>query len=511
MARLALYLLGPPRLERDGAPVKVNRRKVIALLAYLAVAGQGPVGRPHAREALATLLSPEFDTSRARNELRRTLSVLNRLLGPDCLIVDRETVSLDPTAALWLDVDRFCRSLAACDAHDHPPNTPCPDCVPLLEGAVALYQDHFLAGFTLPASLAFEEWAFFQSEQLRNRLAGALERLVAWHSGQHAYEPTILFAQRWLALDPLHEPAQRQLMALYARAGRRAAALRQYRACLRALEEELGLPPSAETTALYQRIRADREVEVAAPTPPPRPSATPAPPAFLTEEAEAATAERPVFVARERELAQLSRHLEAALAGQGKVVLVTGGPGRGKTALMREFARRAMDRHPDLVVATGNCRAYTGIGDPYLPFREVLSMLTGDVESRWAAGAITRGHAQRLWAALPQAVQALLDHGSALIDIFLPGAALLSRAAAAARDGAGWLEHLQETLEREKLKPGGGSTKLAKVLAQSQLFEGYTGTLRALAARRPLLLALDDLQWVDAASASLLFHLGLQL
>ncbi|NIP78802.1 MAG: hypothetical protein GWM90_06220, partial [Gemmatimonadetes bacterium] len=63
-----------------------------------------------------------------------------------------------------------------------------------------------------------------------------------------------------------------------------------------------------------------------------------------------------------------------ALAGQGQVVFVTGGPGRGKTALMREFARRAMEVHPDLLVAGGNCNAYSGVGDPYLPFREVLGM-----------------------------------------------------------------------------------------------------------------------------------------
>ncbi len=56
---------------------------------------------------------------------------------------------------------------------------------------------------------------------------------------------------------------------------------------------------------------------------------------------------------------------------------------------MDEFARRAMEAHPDLLVATGNCNAYSGVGDPYLPFREVLAMLTGDVEARWAAGAIT--------------------------------------------------------------------------------------------------------------------------
>ncbi len=505
MPRLALCLLGPPRLERDGEPVQVSRRKVIALLIYLAVTRQ-----PQGREALATLLSPEFDTGRARNELRRSLSVLNRLLGAGCLIADRETVALNPDADLWLDVEQFRRRLAACDVHDHPPDTACPDCVPLLQEAVALYQDDFLVGFTLPDSLAFEEWGFFEREGLRQALAGALQRLVRWHSEREDYEDAIAHARRWLALDPLHEPAHRQLMQLYAQSGHPAAALRQYRVCLRVLEEELDVPPAAETAALYERIRAERrELAPPAPSTPSAPSR--AVPAFLAPEEAPAEVEKEVFVTRERELAQLERYLASARAGQGQVVFVTGDPGRGKTALMREFARRAMDAHSDLLVATGNCNAYSGVGDPYLPFRQVIQMLTGDVEARWAAGAIDREHAQRLWAALPQAIQALLDHGAPLIDIFLPGAALLSRAAAAAltpggaqaADDAGWLEQLREAIQREKPDPD--------QVAQSQLFEGYTRMLGALATQRPLLLILDDLQWTDSASVSLLFHLGREL
>jgi len=251
MSYLALYLLGPPRLERDGEPVQVKRRKVMALLAYLAVTGQ-----PHSRESLVTLLSPELDASRARNELRRTLSVLNHLLGKDFLVADRETVGLSPLAQLWLDVAQFRRLLAECDAHDHPPDAACPDCVPPLTDAVELCRDDFLAGFNLPDSLAFEEWGFFQSEGLRNQLAGVLQRLVRWHSAQSEHEPAIAHARRWLALDPVHEPAQRQLMVLYAQAGRREAALHQYELCCQVLADELGLEPSAETTALYERIRA---------------------------------------------------------------------------------------------------------------------------------------------------------------------------------------------------------------------------------------------------------------
>ena len=61
MSRLALFLLGPPRIERDGEPVEIRRRKAVALLVYLAV-----TGRSHSRDTLATLFWPELDQGRAQ-------------------------------------------------------------------------------------------------------------------------------------------------------------------------------------------------------------------------------------------------------------------------------------------------------------------------------------------------------------------------------------------------------------------------------------------------------------
>ena len=68
------------------------------------------------------------------------------------------------------------------------------------------------------------------------------------------------------------------------------------------------------------------------------------------------------------------------------MVFVTGEAGSGKTALLGEFARQAMQAHADLVVAGGNCNAIAGIGDPYLPFREILQLLSGDIEAKRAGG-----------------------------------------------------------------------------------------------------------------------------
>ena len=95
-----------------------------------------------------------------------------------------------------------------------------------------------------------------------------------------------------------------------------------------------------------------------------------------------------MFVARERELEQLDEFLDKTLAGQGQVCFMTGEAGAGKTALVTEFARRAQETHDDLLVAIGMCNAQTGAGDPYLPFRQILNMLTGDVEAHSAQGRV---------------------------------------------------------------------------------------------------------------------------
>jgi predicted ATPase len=212
--------------------------------------------------------------------------------------------------------------------------------------------------------------------------------------------------------------------------------------------------------------------------------------------------EAPLFVAREQELAQLNEVLDLALAGQGRVAFVIGDAGRGKTVLAQEFTRRAQERDSSLVVGAGNCNAYTGVGDPYLPFREILALLTGDVEARWAAGAISREHAQRLWNFTPYSAETLVTTGPDLIDIFIPGKGLIDRARAAAPSDATWFAQLEELVARNRVGEAPSNVQ------QSDLFEQYVKAAEALARQQPLLLVLDDLQWADSGSINLLFHLG---
>ncbi|HSJ56585.1 MAG TPA: ABC transporter substrate-binding protein, partial [Anaerolineae bacterium] len=190
------------------------------------------------------------------------------------------------------------------------------------------------------------------------------------------------------------------------------------------------------------------------------------------------------FVGREQEMARLHTHLEEALAGSGHAVLVAGEAGRGKTALLGAFADAALAADPGLVVARGACSAVTGLGDPYLPFRDLLASLAGDVEARWQAGVLTTEQAMRLWTLAPVTARVVAAAGPQLVDVLVPHSTIPRRPG-------------------EKQDHGEGR--------RDNLFEQATAVLRALAQQSPLLLLIDDLQWADRASASLLFHLARHL
>jgi predicted ATPase/DNA-binding SARP family transcriptional activator len=244
---LKLTLFGTFRIERDGDQLALGRRKAQALLAYLAVTGQ-----PQRRDSLLALLWPEYEPAGARNNLRRELSNLKKVLGEELLVTDRSQVELNLAAGIWVDVGHFRAHLAGeeTDTTEQEAGS-----VERLAEAVETYTADFMAGFSLADAAGFDEWLFFERESLRQALATALQTLIEYHIEQAETDRGILYARRWLSLDPLHETAQRELMRLYAWSGQQAAAIRQYEESVRLLDEELGVAPEEETTTLLEAIR----------------------------------------------------------------------------------------------------------------------------------------------------------------------------------------------------------------------------------------------------------------
>lgn len=265
-------------------------------------------------------------------------------------------------------------------------------------------------------------------------------------------------------------------------------------AVVAALLAEHLLVPSGEREAFQLAARGVRLGRAAEPGYPPLPFSRTPPPA--REEA---------FVAREPELAYLSAQLSQALANKGGAVFVTGNAGSGKSALVRAFARQACDQHPGLVAVTGACTAYVGVGDPYLPFREQLDLLTGEIALPYDSGGIDDTAARRLWELLPHACETVLSVGPDLIGTFRSGPALAARVAQALAAGA------PVAAQAARLQALLASRTAPAPLHQLDLFTQYTRVIQSLAEQRPLLLIVEDLQWADEGSLSLLFHLGRRL
>jgi DNA-binding SARP family transcriptional activator len=122
MQKLRLHLLGSPQAEIDNHPADIQRRKVWALLIYLAVTNQ-----PQRRDSLAALFWPEESQSKARAALTRHLSELRKAIGAEYVTADRETVTL--SGNIWLDVHQFQQLSADCEQDDD-------DCLAGLETAV---------------------------------------------------------------------------------------------------------------------------------------------------------------------------------------------------------------------------------------------------------------------------------------------------------------------------------------------------------------------------------------
>jgi predicted ATPase/DNA-binding SARP family transcriptional activator len=252
-ANLRLSLLGPARITPAEKPAASQLAgKSLALLAYLVVHGRPFArGQPLSREHLADLFWQDLPAQRGRANLSWTLHKLSPSV-PGCLQADRRTVAFCRADGCWIDLDAFEALEAAGDAGS-------------LAEAAALYRGEFLQGLALDGCADFELWLVGERERWRQRAERALHGLIAHHAalargGQGACAEALRYARRLLALAPWREGTHRAVMRLLAESGQRGAALAQYEACRRALETELGVEPSEETTGLYEQIVAGQVV-----------------------------------------------------------------------------------------------------------------------------------------------------------------------------------------------------------------------------------------------------------
>jgi DNA-binding SARP family transcriptional activator/DNA-binding CsgD family transcriptional regulator len=431
-------LLGALEVQNGGSPIALGGAKQRALLGVLLVNANQVVSR----DRLIDELWGEVPPPSVVQSIQVYVSRLRKLLPPDTLLT-RTTgyvLEVDPK-----DVDLSCferllgEGRKALAAHDPQRATE------VLHDALDLWRGPPLAEF------AFEPFAHAAIGRLEELRVAALEdRIEAdLELGRHA--ELIAELEALIAENPHRERLRGQLMLALYRSERQAEALEVYRRGRRALDE-LGIEPSAvlqqlekailnHDPALQARSRAARSREgVVLPAPL---GLTPAFP----------------FVGRSAEVEAL-RGLWARSASEGgRVALISGEAGSGKTRLVREFAHETAD--DGVLVLYGAADAV--VGTPYQPFVESLDFLVRVIDPGTLKESLGTGGGElaRLLPDLPQRVGPL------------PA-------------------------------PPRGDPESERYRLHAAVAEVLAGASR----RQPVLLVIDDLHWADAPSLHLFRHLA---
>ncbi len=326
---LSVRLFGTPHVSYDGKPIRFVAAQTLPLFVYLLLGRH----RPIARDQLAYKFWPEYSEIEARTNLRRHLhrvnGALNDVTGHRWLDVDAKTVAFNSQMPLDLDVTRL--EAAASDPA-------------LAPGAVDLYTGELFEGCD-------EDWLIPHRERLRTLYLRLLIGLVDRYRGERRFSEAIALSQRALHVDPFREDAVRTLMTLHYESGDRSSALTEFHAFRERLQIELGAPPMHETQSLHDAIRRHASVNTQ------RDDHCPAPERALP------------FAGREDEIDALRHAWRHAASGKGRVAMVSGEPGIGKTRLLREFATVA--EHEGARVLWGTSSAPEAA--PYEPVTEALT------------------------------------------------------------------------------------------------------------------------------------------
>lgn len=422
---LSIQLLGPPQILLAGQALDLPRRKSRALLYYLAAHP-----RPLTRDHVLAFFWPDTERVNAQQTLRTSLHGLRKALGP-ALILEDTFLSLAPEVAV--DARQVEANLQSALLSNRE----------LLQTTLQFYRGEFLQDFSLPDAPAFDDWAAAERERYRRLRVRGLTALSEHYETERDFPAALEALDQALAADLLQEDLQRHALRLHYLAGDRAGAIRRYEQLRQALDAEMGVPPMAETRAVYDAIVNDR-LEIPTPKTPASnfklhdsPSVAQPPPA---------NAPLP-FIGRELELSALRSAL-------GQLTLIEGEPGLGKTRLAEEFIRTT-----DAIPLTGAAREL----EQALPYRPLMEALRGLL-------------ARTDWPALRAGLEA------ALPPVWL---AEVARLLPELHSGSGGLPSTDE----------------------SRLWEGMHQFLSALARQHPVIVFLDDVHWADASTLALVGYL----
>ena len=253
MCEMKISLFGKFCIKADTKLLhKLETRKAEELLCYLLLNHE----RPHPRESLAEILWEGISPGHAKNYLRKTLwqlqSSVEGLCKPDeqrLLLADADWLQINPIFDLWLDIAVFEEAFDSMQGIRGRELRK--EQAQIIQHAVEIYHGDLLEGW-------YQDWCLYERERLQHLYLALLDKLIDYCEYHQQYENGLIFGEKILRFDRARERTHRRLMRMQYLAGDRTAALRQYKKCVLALEEELDVEPAYRTKLLYQIIRADQ-------------------------------------------------------------------------------------------------------------------------------------------------------------------------------------------------------------------------------------------------------------
>jgi DNA-binding SARP family transcriptional activator len=349
-------VLGPLEVLLDGVPRPLPAAKQRLLLGSLLLR----VNHAVSAAELMDVVWGERPPAGARNTLRTYVMRLRQQLGPSCALrTAQDGYALDVPAGS-LDATRFRELLVTARAVDDAATV-----WTLLTEALAIWRGPVLADLRLDP-LRHNELNRLEAERLDAR-----ERRIDAGLTLGRHEELVPELRELAEANPARERVWAQLMIALYRSGRRADALRVYREVYEYLSDELGVDPGAELLRVRQAVLSDHP---SLRTPLSAKASVPAqlPPEVIN------------FVGRESTAARIADRLAPAEPPAATpVVVLTGPPGTGKTALAVHVAHRLRARFPDgqlFVDLRGHARGPTLGPDQVLArFLRALGVAADDV------------------------------------------------------------------------------------------------------------------------------------
>ena len=184
---------------------------------------------------------------------------------------------------------------------------------------------------------------------------------------------------------------------------------------------------------------------------------------------------------------------------QFQIRLINGEPGTGKSVIVKMFLDELMEKYPEnVLIATGFCNLPSEYNIPYKPFRELLKQLFEQIKV--IQDREQKTGRERVKNIVSFSLRVLLKNAPDLIGNLLPGGGILKDISQSILDESDLIERLNTR-----------TNQIPEQVSESKIIEQFIAFVKELSSQYPLVLFIDDLQWIDTPSQNLLYQMLIEL